>query len=170
MCWGVFLVLTLYSPRSIVWGLFFFSSCYAVFFFNSTCISLLIILVWLCMWRIIKGRPIIGADIKHFTDYRYRPFEKQIWQEFIFFMQTNILFTGDIIYWWINNTGETISCLNALFGSMQPVWAQHSVRVRRIFFCITSRRYGDNAKQHRFYYIFKQSSVCFFHMFDRLFL
>ncbi len=46
-------------------------------------------------------------------------------------MQTNILFTGDIIYWWINNTGETISCLNALFGSMQPVWAQHSVRVRR---------------------------------------
>ncbi len=45
-CWGVFPVLTLYSPRSIVWGLFFFSSpssCYAVFFFNSTCISLLII-------------------------------------------------------------------------------------------------------------------------------
>ncbi len=37
-CWGVFPVLTLYSPRSIVWGLFFFSSpssCYAVFFFNS---------------------------------------------------------------------------------------------------------------------------------------
>ncbi len=47
---------------------------------------------------------------------------------FIFFiMQTNILFTGDIIYWWINNTGEIIQCLNALFGSMQPVWAQHSV-------------------------------------------
>ncbi len=21
-----------------------------------------------------RGRPIIGADIKHFTDYRYRPF------------------------------------------------------------------------------------------------
>ncbi len=34
-------------------------------------------------------------------------------------------------------------------------------------FCITSRRYGDNAKQHRLYYIFKQSSV-FVHMFDRL--
>ncbi len=34
-CWGVFPVLTLYSPRSIVWGLFFFSllsSCYAVIF------------------------------------------------------------------------------------------------------------------------------------------
>ncbi len=46
-------------------------------------------------------------------------------------MQTNILFTGDIIYWWINNTGEIIKFLNALFGSMQPVWAQHSVRVRR---------------------------------------
>ncbi len=28
-----------------------------------------------------KGRPIIGqADIKHFTDYRYRPFSKQICQ------------------------------------------------------------------------------------------
>ncbi len=25
-----------------------------------------------------RGRPIIGADIKHFTDYRYRPFSKQI--------------------------------------------------------------------------------------------
>ncbi len=21
-----------------------------------------------------RGRPIIGTDIKHFTDYRYRPF------------------------------------------------------------------------------------------------
>ncbi len=55
-CWGVFPVLTLYSPRSIVWGLFFsphFPHVNAVFFFNSTCISLLIILVWLCMWRII---------------------------------------------------------------------------------------------------------------------
>ncbi len=27
---------------------------------------------------------------------------------FVFFMQTNILFKGDIIYWWINNTGETM--------------------------------------------------------------
>ncbi len=25
-------------------------------------------------------------------------------------MQTNILFTGDIIYWWLNNTGEIIKC------------------------------------------------------------
>ncbi len=32
-------------------------------------------------------------------------------------MQTNILFTGEIIYWWINNTGEIIKFLNALFGS-----------------------------------------------------
>ncbi len=39
-------------------------------------------------------------------------------------MQTNILFTGEIIYWWLNNTGEIINFLNA-FGSMQPVWAQH---------------------------------------------
>ncbi len=46
-CWGVFPVLTLYSPRSIVWALFFsphFPHVYTVFFFNSTCISLLIIL------------------------------------------------------------------------------------------------------------------------------
>ncbi len=57
-CWGVFPVLTLYSPRSIVWGLFFsphFPHVNAVFFFNSTCILLLIILVRLCMWRIIKN-------------------------------------------------------------------------------------------------------------------
>ncbi len=27
---------------------------------------------------------------------------------YLFIMQTNILFTGDIIYWWINNTGEII--------------------------------------------------------------
>ncbi len=43
-----------------------------------------------------------------------------------------MLFTGDIIYWWINNTGEIIKFLNALFGSMQPVWAQHSVTLRAI--------------------------------------
>ncbi len=37
------------------------------------------VVVWLyccCVW--FRGRPIIGADIKHFTDYRYRPFSKQI--------------------------------------------------------------------------------------------
>ncbi len=27
---------------------------------------------------------------------------------FFIIMQTNILFTGDIIYWWINNTREII--------------------------------------------------------------
>ncbi len=41
---------------------------------------------------------------------------------FFFFMQTNILFTCDIIYWLMNNTGEIINFLNAIkFGSMQPV-------------------------------------------------
>ncbi len=30
-----------------------------------------------------RGRPIIGADIKHFTDYRYRPFSKQICRFFL---------------------------------------------------------------------------------------
>ncbi len=56
-CWGVFPVLTLYSPRSIVWGLFFFSSlssCYAV---SSILLAFHYWLysVWLCMWRIIKN-------------------------------------------------------------------------------------------------------------------
>ncbi len=50
----------------------------------------------------LSAWPIIGADIKHFTDYRYRPFSKTdlpiIFFSF-FIMQTNILFTGDIIYW-----------------------------------------------------------------------
>ncbi len=55
----------------------------------------------------LSAWPIIGADIKHFTDYRYRPFSKHICRYiffiiffyFFFIMQTNILFTGDIIYW-----------------------------------------------------------------------
>ncbi len=33
---------------------------------------------------------------------------KNRFADYFFLMQTNILFTGDIIYWWINNTGETI--------------------------------------------------------------
>ncbi len=56
-CWGVFPVLTLYSPRSIVWGLFFsssLSSCYAVFFFKNPCISLLIVL---CMIVYVTNKP-----------------------------------------------------------------------------------------------------------------
>ncbi len=61
-------------------------------------------------------------DIGHFPN---RFADKFLYKKII--MQTNILFTGDIIYWWINNTGEIITFLNALFGSMQPVWAQHSV-------------------------------------------
>ncbi len=57
----------------------------------------------------LSAWPIIGADITHFTDYRYRPFSKHLPIILIFFiMQTNILFTGDIIYWCINNTGEII--------------------------------------------------------------
>ncbi len=47
---------------------------------------------------ILSILPII--DIGHFKN-RFADI-------FFFFMQTNILFTGDIIYWWINNTGETI--------------------------------------------------------------
>ncbi len=55
----------------------------------------------------IRGRPIIGADIKHFTDIGH--FKNRFADNFFFFfLQTNILFTGDIIYWWINNTDETI--------------------------------------------------------------
>ncbi len=48
---------------------------------------------------ILSILPII--DIGHF--------QNRFADNFIFFiMQTNILFTGDIIYWWINNTGEII--------------------------------------------------------------
>ncbi len=54
-CWGVFPVLTLYSPRSIVWGLFFFSSpssCYAVFFFKSlsSCPVYPLVIYVCCVW------------------------------------------------------------------------------------------------------------------------
>ncbi len=53
-------------PKEHSLGVIFFSPHFphvnAVFFFNSTCISLLIILVWLCMWRIIKNlEPWIGG-------------------------------------------------------------------------------------------------------------
>ncbi len=61
-CRGVFPVLTLYSPRSIVWGLFFFSSpssCYAVFFFNSlsSCpvYPLVIYVCCVCMERLMAN-------------------------------------------------------------------------------------------------------------------
>ncbi len=74
---------------------------------------------------ILSILPII--DIGHFQNR----FADNFFFFFFIIMQTNILFTGDIIYWWINNTREIIYFLNALFGSMQPVWAQHSVRVRR---------------------------------------
>ncbi len=49
---------------------------------------------------ILSILPII--DIGHFKNRFADNFY------FIFLMQTNILFTGDIIYWRINNTGETI--------------------------------------------------------------
>ncbi len=42
-----------------------------------------------------RGRPIIGADIKHFTDIGH--FKNRFADNFFFFMQTNILFTGDYL-------------------------------------------------------------------------
>ncbi len=65
----------------------------------------------------LSAWPIIGADIKHFTDIGH--FQNIFADNFFvlfflyyyyyfFIMQTNILFTGDIIYWWLNNTGEII--------------------------------------------------------------
>ncbi len=56
-CWGVFPVLTLYSPRSIVWGLFFsssLSSCLLYFSSKNPCISLLIVL---CMIVYVTNKP-----------------------------------------------------------------------------------------------------------------
>ncbi len=58
-----FPVLTLYSPRSIVWGLFFsssLSSCYAVFFFKNPCISLLIVL---CMIVYVTNKPTLTLTL-----------------------------------------------------------------------------------------------------------
>ncbi len=60
---------------------------------------------------------------------------------------------------------EVFKCQNIIYLLFTP---SLTISTQNKMFCITSRRYGDNAKQHRFYYIFKQSSV-FFHMFDRLF-
>ncbi len=45
----------------------------------------------------LSAWPIIGADIKHFTDIGH--FKNRFADNFFFYMQTNILFTGDIIYW-----------------------------------------------------------------------
>ncbi len=50
---------------------------------------------------ILSILPII--DIGHFQ----KRFADNVFLFFII-MQINILFTGDIIYWWINNTGEII--------------------------------------------------------------
>ncbi len=58
----------------------------------------------LSAWPILSILPII--DIGHFKNRFADNFLFFIY--FFIFMQTNILFTGDIIYWWINNTGETI--------------------------------------------------------------
>ncbi len=48
----------------------------AIIIFQRACADELMstvtnLFIWLL---VIRGRPIIGADIKHFTDYRYRPF------------------------------------------------------------------------------------------------
>ncbi len=105
-CWGVFPVLTLYSPRSIVWGLFFsppLPHVNAVFFFNSTCISLLIILVWLCMWRIIKNLEPWGIGIKKLSDsiqalddqYSHRPTPELHKQRLNLQAEFNLLTTGE---------------------------------------------------------------------------
>ncbi len=59
LCWGVFPVLTLYSPRSIVWGLFFSPHLpHVMLYFFFPCLLAFhywLYPVWLCMWRIIKN-------------------------------------------------------------------------------------------------------------------
>ncbi len=54
-CWGVFSCSHTVLPKSIVWGLFFFSSpssCYAVFFFNSlsSCPVYPLVIYVCCVW------------------------------------------------------------------------------------------------------------------------
>ncbi len=51
---------------------------------------------------------------------------------------------------------EVFKCQNMIYLLFTP-----SLTISNKMFCITSRRYGDNAKQHRFDYIFKLSSVFF---------
>ncbi len=62
LCWGVFPVPTLYSPRSIVsFFLFFFTFLMLCCIFSSPVYLLAfhysLYPVWLCMWRIIKNQP-----------------------------------------------------------------------------------------------------------------
>ncbi len=52
-----------------------------------TCVTVLVLLLTLVVYS--RGRPIICADIKHFSDYRYRPFSKQICRSFFFFFFYN---------------------------------------------------------------------------------
>ncbi len=49
--------------------------CLVQFFFVCDIVVFVCFMICVVLFR---GRPIIGADIKHFYDYRYRPFSKQI--------------------------------------------------------------------------------------------
>ncbi len=63
----------------------------------------------LSAWLILSILPII--DIGHFQNRFADNFLFNfiyIYFFLIIIMQTNILFTGDIIYWWKNNTGKII--------------------------------------------------------------
>ncbi len=58
---------------------------------------------WLSAWPILSIFTVI--DIVHFQNKFDDNYNKKKIKKI---MQTNILFTCDIIYWWINNTGEII--------------------------------------------------------------
>ncbi len=69
-CWGVFPVLTLYSPRSIVWGLFFsssLSSCLLYFLQKIPAFHCWLYSVWLCMWQINLPWPL---TLEHRIDFK----------------------------------------------------------------------------------------------------
>ncbi len=45
----------------------------------------------------IRGRPIIGDDIKHFTDYRYQPFSKQICRLFFYYANKHTIYYDGVL-------------------------------------------------------------------------
>ncbi len=68
LCWGVFPVLTLYSPRSIVWGLFFSPHLPHVmlYFFFFPCLLTFhywLYPVWLCMCQTLSSSAFVSSPI-----------------------------------------------------------------------------------------------------------
>ncbi len=81
-----------YSQRQLMLRRFKTNHCFMVWTVSHWSVNLKFMDVLLrdrCFqWQVgvdrLSAWPIIGADIKHFTDYRYRPFSKHICRYFFF--------------------------------------------------------------------------------------